>query len=154
MRDRLRVFGLLMLYWLGFMIVARALFLSYNFDLATDLSKGDILKTMLYGLRMDGSMCGYYVAFAGLLLTFSSFLRGKWISYSLNSITIFLVIFSSIIVTTDLELYRHWGFRMNTTPLFYMGSEAMGSIEPVMIFKGILVLVLLIGSFAWIYFRW
>jgi phosphoglycerol transferase MdoB-like AlkP superfamily enzyme len=154
MRERLRVFFYLIIFWLAFMVIARAWFLAYNHDLSAALSWNEILLSMLHGLRMDGSMSGYFLAASGLLLTFSVLFRGRWIFYTLTTLTLVLLFLSCVIVMVDFELYRHWGFRMNTTPLFYMGSEAMGSIEVSVVIKLILALVILFSAFAIAYFRW
>ena len=51
-------------------------------------------------------------------------------------------------MVVDVELYRHWGFRLNTTPFLYIGPEAMGSIEPAVIIKNIFILLLLFAGFV------
>jgi len=153
MRERLRVFARLLLFWIAFMIIARLSFLGYNHDLTSELTAGEFFKTMLYGLWMDGSVTGYFLALSGLLLTCSALIRGNWIYHTITITTILLVILCSILVTVDLELYRHWGFRLDTTPFFYMGSGAMGSIDLDVIIKAIVIMVLLIGSFTLGYLR-
>jgi phosphoglycerol transferase MdoB-like AlkP superfamily enzyme len=103
---------------------------------------------------MDGSMTGYYLAAGGLILTFSALFPGRWVYPTLSTLIAFLLIFSNIIVTVDLELYHHWGFRMNTTPLFYMGSGAMGSIDGRAAAKVVAIFIGLTSLAIWIYFRW
>jgi len=154
MRERLVVLLRLTIFWLGYMIVARALFLLYNHDLSAQLTFNEMLLTELHGLRMDGSMAGYFLAAAGLLLTFSALYHGRWFPITLNSLTILLLVFSGIIVMVDLELYRHWGFRMNTTPLFYMGSGAMGSIDVRAALKVFAIFVLFTTASGWTYLKW
>lgn len=52
-----------------------------------------------------------------------------------------LAIFSSLLIVSDLELYRHWGFRLDTTPLLYTGSGGVGSVP-------LWIIILLIGIFV------
>lgn len=154
MRERLKVFLYLSLYWLLLMVVARALFLSYNHDLTAVLTAGDVAMAMLRGLHMDASMAGYCLALSGLLLTASILFRGSWIRPTLAATTLILLVLSSIIIVVDLELYRHWGFRLNTTPFFYMGSEAMGSIQALVVMKELSIFALLVTAFSILYYRW
>jgi phosphoglycerol transferase MdoB-like AlkP superfamily enzyme len=153
MRARLQVFLLLTLYWLGYMIAIRALFLAYNYDISAQLTVGEMFLTMIHGLRMDGSMAGYFLALSGLLLTVSAIVPGRWLHNSLTYINFTLLAISSLITVIDLELYRHWGFRINNSPFFYMGSGALGSISSIVIIKGVSILALLITGYWWVYLR-
>src|SRR6187431_1016001 len=119
MRQRLIVFLSLLVFWLAFMIAARILFLAYNADLSSNLTFSEILLAMLHGLRMDGSITGYFLALMGLLLSIGALTKGELVYRIMHFLTIILIILSTTIVIADLELYRHWGFRMNNSPLFY-----------------------------------
>lgn len=128
MRERLRIFLYLCIFWLTYMIAARLIFLAYNFELASALTTRETFLSILHGLRMDASITGYFLAASGLLLSASAIRNSAWAGRALSFLTIILLVFCSLIVSIDSELYRHWGFRMNTTPLMYIGSEAMGSV--------------------------
>ncbi|HEY9007402.1 MAG TPA: sulfatase-like hydrolase/transferase [Ohtaekwangia sp.] len=151
MRARLWIFLLLIFYWLGYMIVIRGIFLTYNYDLTAQLSAYEIFQTMLHGLRMDGSMAGYLLAFSGLLLTISAVIPGRWIHPALTYTNLAVTILSSLVVVIDMELYRHWGFRINNTPFFYMGSGAVGSVSTWVWIKGIAIWIILSAACGWIY---
>lgn len=153
MRERFNVFGRLALFWLTFMVLIRICFLVYNYDQTLQLTGVEIMKTILYGLRMDASIIGYLLMIYGLLLTLSVFVQGKVIS---NSITIFTYLFlfaSCAAVVVDVELYRHWGFRLNTTPFFYMGSEAAGTVEPKVAIKLLSILAVLFVGFILLFHK-
>lgn len=135
------------------MIAARICFLVYNADLAAQLSGSDIAKSMLYGLRMDASMTGYILMISGLILIVSVFTQKKWVCYLLNGFNFLMLLALCIAVVADLELYHHWGFRLNTTPLFYIGPEAAGSAGKGVIVTLIVILVLLLGVFLFLYLR-
>ncbi|MCI0752069.1 MAG: sulfatase-like hydrolase/transferase [Flammeovirgaceae bacterium] len=153
MRERLKLMGWMGLYWLCFFVAARTAFLLYNHELATKLNVPEIFKIFFNGLKMDLSMTGYYLALAGLIFTVSSVVQSKWNGYVLNTITFIYLLFCSIIITVDMELYRHWNFRMNTTPLFYIGSEAAGSVSPQVIGRLVVILILFFGVSSFIYYR-
>jgi phosphoglycerol transferase MdoB-like AlkP superfamily enzyme len=153
MRQRLTVFSALIIFWLSFMIVARVLFLVYNADYSASLTFTEVLLAMLHGLRMDASMSGYYLALMGLLLTAGVFAKAPIIARIITVVTIVLIVLSGTIVIADLELYRHWGFRMNNSPLFYMGAGAAGSVEVLVVVKLITILIAISVMFSWTYFK-
>lgn len=153
MRERLRVIGSLAAFWIVFMVIARGGFLLYNHDQTSQLTALEIAKVMLYGSRMDASMTGYLLAFYGLILCGSVFHQGRWVTLTITFFTLLLIIFSSLAVIVDLELYRHWGFRLNTTPFFYMGSAAAGSADSFVVIKLILIFIGFALSFSFLYFK-
>lgn len=154
MRDRLIVFAKLLLYWMLFMLVARVTFLLYNFDYSSSLTFGEIVLAQFYGMAMDLSMTGYAMALLGLLLTVSTLLKGKWIHYALLWTSLVILIVQIFVVIVDIELYRHWGFRMNNTPFFYMGKGAAGSVDTWVAIKVLLIGLVIGAFFAWLYFCW
>ncbi|MBL7839852.1 MAG: LTA synthase family protein [Cyclobacteriaceae bacterium] len=153
MRQRFKILLRLAIFWMAVMIVARICFLVYNADLTAQLLWTDILKAMLYGLRMDMSMTGYILLLSGLILVVSVFTQRPWIAYVLNSFNILMLAALCVAVVTDLELYHHWGFRLNTTPLFYMSSEAAGSAGKGVIITLVLILLALLTVFIFGYMR-
>jgi phosphoglycerol transferase MdoB-like AlkP superfamily enzyme len=136
-----------------FFTVARTVFMVYNYHYTAQLSFIEILKSDLHGLKMDMSMTGYFMVIYGLILTVSTLLVSRKLFITAHFFTILFLVVSSLIVMTDLELYRHWGFRMNTTPFFYMGSEAAGSVGPWVVIRLLLIAVGLFALFCWLYFR-
>jgi phosphoglycerol transferase MdoB-like AlkP superfamily enzyme len=154
MRDRLLLFLKLFIYWMLYMTSVRVLFMLYNYDLSSSLTFTEKIKSLFYGLYMDLSITGYAMALSGLLLTASLLIKGRWISFAITITTLLVLLVSSIIVIVDVELYRHWGFRMNTTPLFYMGSEAIGSVNGLVILKTLFIGLVLITVFVYTYLHW
>jgi hypothetical protein len=144
MRERLRIFILLTAFWLSYMVTARIIFLFYNYDLTSDLTFKEIFLSCWYGLRMDASISAYFLAAYGLLLTVSAIRNASWIPGTINVITVVLLAFCSTTVVVDMELYRHWGFRLNTTPFLYIGKEAMGSIPLLVLLKGVFIFAALL----------
>ena len=115
------------LAWAFVYLVARGLFMVYHSQLSNELSVFEMFLVFANGIRMDFSMAGYYSLFPGLLFSLGFFLSGKqlwpiWISYQ-----VLILFVTTFIITVDFELYKHWGFRMDATPLMYVGKEAAGS---------------------------
>lgn len=108
---------------------------------------------MMLGLRMDAAMSAYWMIITGLLFTTSPFISNRTVSLIQGGFTTFFIILCSLIVVADIELYKHWGFRINSTPLMYIGSEAAGSVSPTVIITLILIFVLLFSSFLLFYWK-
>jgi phosphoglycerol transferase MdoB-like AlkP superfamily enzyme len=154
MRQRLRLLASFVIFWISFQIIIRAIFLWYNHDLTSQLTASEVLLIFWHGFRMDLSLSGYPIMLTSLILTISVFTQSKWLYLSLNSLSIFMLLLFSIIVMVDLELYRHWGFRADTTPLFYAGSEAIGSVEISVVIKLLLILLALFVISLFVYSIW
>ena len=99
-------------------------------------------------------MTGYFMLVLGLFLSVSAILKARIFPILLHTSALVFLAISVIVTSVDLELYRHWGFRMNTLPLFYMGSEAAGSVDTWTLLKLLLFGITLFVSFGWIYLRW
>ena len=153
MKDRLRFFGLLSLFWLTFFVLSRILFLLYLYAQTSALNVTEIITPLVLGLRMDAAMTGYWMLITGLTFTASAFIPNRVVSVTLGGFTTFFLIICSLIVVADIELYKHWGFRINSTPLMYIGSEAVGSVSPSVIISLILIFVALFSSFLLIYWK-
>lgn len=129
MKQRLKVFGIYALYWIAYFVLARLFFLLYEYSFSFQLSLKEWILVFINGLRMDLSTVGYILAVVGLLLVFTSLSSGKWINRIMQPLTVIILILSSGIIITDLELYSNWGYRMDATPLLYLTKpkEAMAS---------------------------
>lgn len=156
MRERLRLLLNFAIFWIGVQIIIRGVFLWYNHDLTAQLTTKEILLTFAHGLKMDVSITGYFLAVTSLVLAISVFYPKRWLFLTLHSIMIFVIVASGIILMVDMELYRHWGFRLDTTPIFYVAgaeSEAMGSVKVIVVIKLLLVatsvVVLLLFAYTW-----
>src|SRR5512135_3522280 len=124
MKARLKFFLSLALFWLALFALTRILFLIYQFSHTSQLSATEILMPLVLGLRMDLAMTGYWLLLPGLVLTISMFISNRVTTKSLRIINLVLLLFTCAILVIDMELYKHWGFRLNSTPLMYMQPEA------------------------------
>ncbi|MBX2894601.1 MAG: LTA synthase family protein [Cyclobacteriaceae bacterium] len=154
MRDRLRFFGLLALFWMAFFTIGRMLFFLYLFPQSRSLSFTEIAMPLLLGLRMDAAMTGYWLLLPGLIFVASAFLPNRFTYVSTGILTTLLLLISTGVVVADLELYKHWGFRINSTPLMYMEREAVSSVNTAVLIGLIGIFILLVGIFVWVYARW
>lgn len=135
------------------MTAARVCFLIYNAELTAQLSWSDVFNSMLYGLRMDASMTGYILMISGIILIVSVFVQHRWAGYLLIGFNMLMLLALCVAMVADLALYHHWGFRLNTTPLFYMGSEAAGSAGNGVIVKLVIILILSVAVFGFFFLK-
>jgi phosphoglycerol transferase MdoB-like AlkP superfamily enzyme len=150
MKQRLSIFAFGFIGWTIFFLVARALFLIYHADLTTDLSISDVLLTFIHGIRMDWAAAGYLSLLPGLILAFSFFLKGRtvwpmWFGYHM-----LMLMVTGLIIVVDLELYTHWTFRMDATPLLYIGKEAAGTTDISTTFKLLALWLILVLPFVFL----
>jgi len=118
------------IFWIGFFFLSRALFLGYNYTLSKEMTFLEYLEVFGRGLWMDTSMTGYFALIASLLMGLLFFLKGRYLRGVFDTFVFLLLLFVVPIVLADVELYRNWGFRMDSTPLLYLKTplEAAASL--------------------------
>jgi phosphoglycerol transferase MdoB-like AlkP superfamily enzyme len=108
--------------WLCFFELCRAIFLIYNHSQSGQLSLVTIIQTFVYGFRMDLSMTCYLIILPSLFVLLSIFIPffKRTLLYKIYS---GIVLFSLLlIVLVDLEIYKEWGYRLDSTVLQYLSS--------------------------------
>jgi phosphoglycerol transferase MdoB-like AlkP superfamily enzyme len=153
MKEHFRFFICLSLFWLLFFVIGRGLFFLYLYPQTRELALSEIMIPFMLGLRMDAAMTGYWMIVTGLLFTFSPLISNRVLSWLQNGFTIFLLLGSSVIIIADLELYKHWGFRINSAPLMYLETEAASSVDPLILILLIVLFALLTGGALLFYIR-
>jgi phosphoglycerol transferase MdoB-like AlkP superfamily enzyme len=151
MKKRIFLFLTYFLFWFLFFIVSRILFLTYSFRLTLGLSFTDLMKVFLYGSRMDLSVAGYISLVPGLIFVLTSYFKGKVIAPVLNVYTFLVIFITCFLVVADVELYRNWGFRMDSTPLMYLKNPK----EAIISANGwiAVALIIFLVFFVWLTFK-
>ncbi|MGB4205041.1 MAG: sulfatase-like hydrolase/transferase [Bacteroidales bacterium] len=137
------------IFWMVFFILARLLFLLYHHDKSFSIPIRDWINIFYHGIKMDASMTGYLVMLASLI-TGIFFFSGKISGLIIKTYSALVLLGFSVIMLADMELYRHWQFRIDATPLFFLMSprEAMASLETKQLLLFISgVLVIFAGSY-------
>ena len=115
------------------MAVQKPVFLAYYAADAAQASAGEWLGVVWHGLTLDSTVAGYVTALP-LLLTLASL----WVRLPeriwrrvLNVYFVLIAVLTAAIFAVDVELYRHWGFRLDSTVLIYLADpkEAMASVD-------------------------
>jgi phosphoglycerol transferase MdoB-like AlkP superfamily enzyme len=153
MKKRIKIFVLYAIFWMAFFTVARIIFLFYQYEDSFQLPVKEWFLIMLHGLKLDISATGYLLTFAGLFITFTIPLKGKYLNYILTPFTIIFLIIFSVIIIGDLELYKNWGYRIDTTPLLYLKNpkEAAASTELWLEIVLLISTIIFVGIFTYLY---
>ncbi|WP_405567428.1 LTA synthase family protein [Polaribacter sp. Asnod6-C07] len=122
-RARLNVFYYI--FWVLYFVFARTFFLTYYFDKTQDISFLTILKTFLYGLRLDLSFAAYLSIIPFLLVIFSIFINKNIIVSFIKWYTIVLIIIINLLLLIDAGLYQAWGTRLDTSILPYLNTPEL-----------------------------
>lgn len=153
MKARLTFFGQLALFWLLFFTISRILFFIYLHAQTSALTAKEIGMPLFLGIRMDAAMTGYWLLIPGLIFIASAFISARWVYILQGFITSMLLFISTLLVVADLELYKHWGFRINATPLMYLESEAASSVNPAILVLLVIVFIIVLVTFLIFYWK-
>lgn len=140
-----------MIFWYFYFVLARVIFLIYNSHLTNTLNFKEFLLTFFYGFKLDISFVSYISVIIALLFGLLFFVEGKILYKLIFYYSIFLSILLSAIVIIDCELYRNWGFRIDTTPFYFLKNpkESLASTPAIRLI--ILVLLIIVLSIITIF---
>lgn len=116
--------------WVLTFIVQKPLFWLFQYSESAKESFSELLATIPHGFTMDLSTAGYFTAVPLLLLLIACFLpKIQWAKRTIDIYTYIFLALLSILFIADLFLYQYWGFRIDSTPLFYLKTpkDAMAS---------------------------
>jgi len=153
MKKRIHVFIFYLAFWYLLFVLVRVAFLIVYFNKTIQLPVSEIVNTFIYGFKLDIAIAAYIAVLPSLLLTLTSLFRGKFIKYFYDIYTSIALFFCSVIILGDLFMYKHWGFRLDATPLFYMTNlKAMtASVSMLTVIGGILGILLTTALLFYIY---
>lgn len=131
MKKRLIAIGLYALFWLAYFFMARLFFIMVQSHSAFQYNVGELSGTFLHGSKLDISTTGYYMIIPVFLMIPGVYFKGDWFRIFTRWYSYFLIVFSSVIIVSDANLYTYWGFRMDYTPMLYLKTpgEAMASVS-------------------------
>ncbi len=137
-----------------FCVVQKVVFILYYYkEFYSECKLGDFVDVILHGLPLDAAIAGYLTAIPALLLIASVWWQGKALKYIFKGYYIFCAVLLALIFEGDLALYEYWGFRLDTTPLFYLKSspkDAFASATFGMLVAGAVSLAVYIWAFLWL----
>lgn len=113
-------FSFIALFMLG-----KPIFMLYYHSLFAQNDLNDYFRVIYNGLPLDASVAGYLTVIPGLLLIASIWVNPKVIHRFFYGYYILLSILLALVYVSDLVLYQYWGFRLDSTPLFYIDKPLL-----------------------------
>lgn len=111
-----------------------------------------IIDVIVSGLPMDLSVSAYLVSPVLLGLIAAQWIHSPRISRILRGYTVVISALVAVIFTIDAMLFPYWGFRLESTPIFYFTSSpalAVASVKWWQIAGGVLAVAIL----AWLIYK-
>ncbi|MCC8426223.1 LTA synthase family protein [Mucilaginibacter sp. UR6-11] len=139
------------IFWLLFFALTRATFEIYFRDKLRGTTNTDILKTYLYGIRMDASATAYIAVIPLLIFLINWFIaNGRIKSIWLKVYTWFCLFCISLIAVVDLGIFAEWGAKVNFRAfdtLYNSPAESMSSTasSPIALHLTIMMFLLVTG---------
>jgi phosphoglycerol transferase MdoB-like AlkP superfamily enzyme len=130
MQKRLKALISYAIFWLAFFFMARLFFIAMQYHSSLQNTIGGLLGTFWHGSKLDISTTGYYMILPMLFMIPGVLIEGNWLRVIIRWYSYFMIVFSSILIVSDANLYSYWGFRMDYTPMLYLKTpgEAMASV--------------------------
>jgi phosphoglycerol transferase MdoB-like AlkP superfamily enzyme len=139
------------LFWLLFFAITRAVFELYFIEKLDGVTFGEIVKTFIYGIRMDASATAYIAVLPLLVFIINWFIGKKPVkNIWLKIYTWFCLFFISLIAIVDLGIFIEWGAKVNFRAfdtLYNSPAESMSSTgsSPIALNLTIGVILLAVG---------
>jgi len=144
-KNRLLLLVATFLLYIIVFVLLKVVFMVFYHDIYGDFSLTAYLQVLLSGLKHDASIAGYFSVIPGFVIIASFWIKNK--AVRILSVTYFLLIafVVAFVFVLDLILYQYWGFRLDSTPFFYLTSpaNALASTSWLLNATGILVILLL-----------
>ena len=153
MRARLSFLVRYFLFWVAVFAAARLLFMLYFHARSAALGPSLALASMANGLRLDLSAAGYLTVLPALLLVLTAWAPLDRVRRAIALYSWVMIALVSLLTTVDLGLFEAWGFRLDATPLQFLGTphEMLISAESAPIARLIVVLVLFALVSVWLH---
>ncbi len=154
MKKRIIALASYSIFWLFYFFIARLIFIVFQHEIAFNNSTGELLATFWHGSKLDISTTGYYLLIPVLAAIPGIYFNGNWYKILMRWYSYFLIIFSSIILVSDANLYSYWSFRMDYTPMLYLKTpgEAMASVSTLKAITFFSTIVVISSFFILIYY--
>ena len=115
------------------MAVQKPVFMAWYAAEAAGAGFGGWVEVLWHGLTLDSTVAGYVTALPLLLALVSLWVRlpGRIWRRVLTGYFVLVATVTAVIFAVDVELYQHWGFRLDATILIYLTDpeEAMASVD-------------------------
>jgi phosphoglycerol transferase MdoB-like AlkP superfamily enzyme len=133
-------------FWVCVFVLAKLAFVLYQHNQSFELGAGVWLGVFLNGLKLDFSTAGYFTLLPSIILVATSFTNSKTVRVIMGIYTGLLLVVFLLITLVDMEVYKYWGARLDSTPLRFLGKprEVLASSSLITIFLYLISLVALV----------
>lgn len=156
MKNRLLLLLKTYLVFVLLFVVQKPLFMFYYKDLFASCNVTDYFSVMWHGLPLDLSISGYFTLLVGVLLIASLWFSNKRLKLILKTYYGVVALVMGLVLVGDMILYKYWGFRLDSTPLFYLNTpkDAFASASVSTIIYGLLALILVVSFFVFVFYHY
>ncbi len=143
-KMRQSVFKFIFTFFLYVVVFAlqKPLFMLFHHDIYESFSLNNYISVILNGLPLDFSMAGYLSIIPGILLIASQWAKNiALINKTGIAYHIIIGFIISLAMCCDMALYGYWGFRLDTTPLFYLSTSPQAAMASVSFYHIILAII-------------
>lgn len=151
MKNRILLLVSTFLLFILVFVLQKVVFMLFYHDIYNVFSLGEYVQVLLHGLQHDASIAGYLSVIPGFMIMLSFWFENKTLRI-ISSVYFSLIAFViAFVFVLDLMLYQHWGFKLDSTPFFYMSSpsNALAStswIQNILGFSTVLILTAALSS--------
>ncbi len=139
-------------------VIAKCAFVLMNSSIYAGLGVGGFAAIVWNGLAMDLAMAGYLTVLPALLLGASAVVASpravKTLSIALKCVLAVEAFVTALAVSADAMLYPYWGFKLDTTPLFYFMSSPSAALASGGTGGGLVMVLLLNLLFTALLLMW
>jgi hypothetical protein len=116
-------------FWAVYFEAARAVFLMYQWRDTARLSAVEIAGSFLLGLKLDLSAAAFITMLPLCLVARAGFIPNYIIRRIISVYSVVCIAVVALAMTTDMQLFRAWGHRIDAGSLHYLSSprEALAS---------------------------
>lgn len=135
----LRIYGILLVAF----ALQKLLFMGYYHSIYGVFPALEWVKVLWHGLVMDASVAGYFTLIPGVMLAVAPWLGKRFLPTALRFYFGVVSVLLGLVYTGDLLLFEYWGFRLDSTPLFYLATpkEAFASVGMGELCAGVLAMI-------------
>lgn len=137
-----------LLFWYFILVLARIIFLLVYAHAENHLALPEIFQTFIYGFRLDIGIAAYTVLFTCFILFLKAFIKSKILNYSMLTYAFVAILVYTIILAGDLVMYAYWGFRIDATPLLYLGNLKAATASVSVVKVAVVIVSVILITFA------
>lgn len=155
MKSRVYIFFKTYILFVLLFMVFKVIFMLCYYSIYSAVSFSEWMRVVGHGLPLDLSIAGYLTALPGLMLLASVWLGARITRKTASGYFMLISVVLALIWVSDIVLYGYWGFRLDTTPLFYLNSpkNAMASAQTGELIWAVIAIFVIIAGLIFLFNR-